>query len=396
MIFKAFEITDLVAGRTQPVSTGIWSDGNTVWGSGSNVFFTSSLQSTLSSSAYEPLNGLYYLNVYDAHPTQSDSDIYFSLTYGHYAGSGSSAFDTNVSAGSLLYPTKAIYNQYRNLLLSPGDVKFSFATSSIAGNQTSEDADDIYVINFRSTKFKDRLDPGQFELTLSGSNGTITLIDDSRDNPNTTTETGGKRYNIIQGSLESGSLSTRYYQGIGSMYPDLGIVVLNPRSLQQLIGPVGPATYSPSSPDASYRTGPTGSISDDPPDLSYLSVQWSGSFAQMPGVLFNSIKNGSMIHSMKARVTEYVPARHFFVRIKNQEFNYSNNPTFVINDTDNPASSQDIGKLRFADFSTNPKVYVTTVGLYNESNDLVAVAKLSQPVLKDFTNEALIRIRLDF
>jgi hypothetical protein len=385
MIFKAFETTDLVAGRTQPVSTGIWSDGTTTWGSGSNNFYISSLQSTLSASAYEPLNGLYYLNVYDAPPTQSDADIYFAVTYGHYAGSGSSTFDTNTSQGSLLYPTKAIYNQYRNLLLSPGDVKFSFATSSIAGNQTSQDSDDIYVLNFRSTKFKDRLDPGQFEVTISGSNGRITIIDDSRDNPNTAVETGGKRYNLIQGTLESGSLATRYYQAIGSMYPDLGIVILNPRSLQELIGTVG-----------SYRIGPTGSITDNPPDLSYLNAQWGGNFAEMSNLMFKSIYSGSLSSPMKARVTEYVPARHFFVRVKNQEFNYSNNPTFVINDTDNPASSQDIGKLRFADFSSNPKVYVTSVGLYNESNDLVAVAKLSQPVLKDFANECLIRIRLDF
>jgi hypothetical protein len=389
MIFKSFETTDLVAGRTQPVSTGIWSDGTTSWGSGTTRFYTSSLQSTLSASAYEPLNGLYYLNVYDAPSTQSDADIYYSITYGHYAGSGSSTFDTNTSQGSLLYPTKAIYNQYRNLLLSPGDVKFSFATSSIAGNQTSQDSDDIYVLNFRSTKFKDRLDPGQFEVTVSGSNGKITLIDDSRDNPNTAVETGGKRYNLIQGTIESGSLATRYYQAIGSMYPDLGIVVLNPRSLQQLIGSVGWNGVD-------YRVGPTGSASDNPPDTSYLTGQWSGKFAQMSGLMVTSIQSGSLLSSMKARVTEYVPARHYFVRVKNQEFNYSNNPTFVINDTDNPASSQDIGKLRFADFSSNPKVYITTVGLYNESNDLVAVAKLSQPVLKDFANECLIRIRLDF
>jgi len=381
MIFKAFETTDLVAGRTQPVSTGIWSDGNTSW----SQFFTSSLQATPSASAYEPLNGLYYLNVYDTGSTQPDADVYFSVTFGHYAGSGSSTFDTNTSNGSLLYPTKAIYNQYRNLLLTPGDTKFSFATSSIAGNQTSIDSDDIYVVNFRSTKFKDRLDPGQFEMTLSGSKGTITIIDDSRDNPNTTTETGGKRYNLIQGTIESGSLATRYYEAIGSMYPDLGIVVLNPRSIQQLVGAVD-----------GYRTGPTGSASDNPPDLSYLNNQWSGGYAKMSSLLFTSIRLGSNLYPMQARVTEYVPARHFFVRVKNQEFNYSNNPTFVINDTDNPASSQDIGKLRFADFSTDPKVYVTTVGLYNESNDLVAVAKLSQPVLKDFANECLIRIRLDF
>ena len=44
----------------------------------------------------------------------------------------------------------------------------------------------------------------------------------------------------------------------------------------------------------------------------------------------------------------------------------------------------------------NPVTYITTVGLYNDSNDLVAVAKLSQPVVKDFTKESLIRVKLDY
>jgi hypothetical protein len=188
---------------------------------------------------------------------------------------------------------------------------------------------------------------------------------------------------LIRGTVASGSIAVRNYEGIGSMYPDLGIVVLNPKALQSLIGPV-----------SGFNIGPT-----SPNDLTYLS-QWGSDYAQLTKILFKSLQTASSVSGsnkpMKARVTEYVPARHFFVRVKNQDFNYSNNPTFVITDSDNPASSQDIGKLRFADFSTDPKVYVTTVGLYNESNDLVAVAKLSQPVLKDFTNECLIRIRLDF
>ena len=44
----------------------------------------------------------------------------------------------------------------------------------------------------------------------------------------------------------------------------------------------------------------------------------------------------------------------------------------------------------------NPKSYITTVGLYNDSNELLAVAKLSQPITKDFTKEALIKVKLDY
>ena len=162
------------------------------------------------------------------------------------------------------------------------------------------------------------------------------------------------------------------------MYPSLGLIVLNPSVIAAAVGPV------------TFR-GISGFQLNNP-----TSSLWAGDFARMSDLMYETIRIGATMGSMKARVTEYVPARHFFVRVKNQELNYSNNPTFVITAQDSPASAQDIGKLRFADFANDPKVYVTTVGLYNDSNDLVAVAKLSQPALKDFTNELLIRIRLDF
>jgi hypothetical protein len=375
MIFKQFDTSDIVAGRTQPVSTGLWSDGTSSWDS----FHTSSRQTQQSSSLFEPLNGLYYTNVYDAPTGSSNSDIYFSISYGNVFGSGSSAFDINSSQGSLLYPTKAIYNQYKNLLLAPGDTAFSFVTSSTTEPVTS--SNEIFAICFRSSKVKDRLDPGQFELTLSGSgiglgpNGaaTLTLIDDSRDNPDTGVQTGGKRYNLIRGTLEAGAAKTSNYEGFGLMYPDLGIIILNPQKIAEAIGTV------------------------DGKSLYFKSSDWGTGFANMNQTLFNSVEMGAEKSGMKARVTEYVPARHFFVRVKNQEYNYSNNPTFVISDSEAIASGtpQDVGKLRFSDFYTNPKVYITTVGLYNDSNDLVAVAKLSQPLLKDFTNECLVRIKID-
>lgn len=365
MIFKQFDSTDIVAGRSQPVSTGIWSDGEIGW----SQFYTSSVQTTQSSSLYEPLNGLYYTNVYDYPVASASADIYFSLTYGHYAGSGSSTFDINTGQGSLIYPTKAIYNQYRNLLLAPGDTKFSFVKSDNAGNQTSVDSDDIYAVSFRGTKYKDRLDPGQFEMSLSGSSGKITIIDDSKINPDTGVQTGGKRYNLIRGTIANGAISaTNNYEAIGSIYPDLGIIILNPTVLQSLVG---------------FVDGK--SLND------YTSTYWGNGFAQMQNVLYVSIKKGAALSSMKARATEYVPARHYFVRVKNQEYNYSNNPTFIVSDK----TSADYGKLRFTDFYTDPKVYITSIGLYNESNDLVAVAKLSQPLLKDFTNECLIKVKID-
>ena len=67
-------------------------------------------------------------------------------------------------------------------------------------------------------------------------------------------------------------------------------------------------------------------------------------------------------------------------------FNYTTNPSFIDNN----------GNVNIDSMIDNPQTFITTVGLYNDSGDLVAVAKLSQPVTKDFTKEALIRVKLDY
>ena len=54
------------------------------------------------------------------------------------------------------------------------------------------------------------------------------------------------------------------------------------------------------------------------------------------------------------------------------------------------------GEVIYDNFINNPQTYITTVGMYNDTNDLLAVAKLSRPLLKDFTKEALVRVKLDF
>ena len=80
--------------------------------------------------------------------------------------------------------------------------------------------------------------------------------------------------------------------------------------------------------------------------------------------------------------------RNYFVRAKNADFNYSQNPTW---------SSGSDGQFLVEAFKGNPKTYITTVALYGEaSDDILAIAKLSKPILKDSTREALIKVKLDF
>ena len=79
--------------------------------------------------------------------------------------------------------------------------------------------------------------------------------------------------------------------------------------------------------------------------------------------------------------------RSYFVRANNREFNFSNNPSFVTGSN---------GQFTQQLFNNDPHVYITTVGLYNDANELLAVAKTSQPIEKSFDKEIAIKVKLDF
>jgi hypothetical protein len=100
--------------------------------------------------------------------------------------------------------------------------------------------------------------------------------------------------------------------------------------------------------------------------------------------LFNIIKTGA---SFELNSQENVTSDYVYIRPQNAEFNYTTNPSFISGST---------GEVLYSTSINNPQVYITTVGMYNDANELLAVAKLSRPLVKDFTKEALIRVKLDF
>mgnify|MGYP003664276567 CR=1 FL=1 len=91
---------------------------------------------------------------------------------------------------------------------------------------------------------------------------------------------------------------------------------------------------------------------------------------------------GFTINSKEDLSSDYI-----FCRARNSEYNYSANPSFISSST---------GAVLFSSFIENPTTYITTVGLYTRLNELVAVAKLSRPLEKNFTKELLVRVKLDF
>ena len=351
-VFTKFDIVnDIVSNQIEVVTAGVWSDGI----ASLTTFFTSSTQTNTQRT--------YYVDVSQKTPAATGSAVQFSLAFGHALGSGSDSQGQLEDAAS-----KAIYSQYRQLLLNPNDTRFTTAGSGSTNY--------IYVVNFKRDRIKERLDAGNWELPLVAissratnatgsvvtSTGVIKLIDDSSV-ASATLGDSGKIYNIVSGSISAGVYNPTTPTYYGLAYPDHGVLVLDGKMLDQKLG---------------FATN-TGSSSEG-----------NNHF-----VLFHSISGSSLFtdsqtgdpYGFQARNSEKVTSTHYFVRIKNAEYNFSNDPSYV---------TGSVGELSQTTFVGDPKTYITTVGLYNDSQELLAVAKLSKPLLKSFQREALIRVKLDF
>lgn len=374
------------------VTEGLFSNNNR----NLKTFFTGSTSNSVSN---------YYTHIYDENPIISaTSSIQFSIAYGHSGGSGS--FDEGGKIN--ITPSKAVYGQYRNIILEKSEGKF---------NLTGTPTDSIYVINYQSKRLKDRIDAGVIEINLAhlsgsaylagggttathtgsnvrlaGNNRVLRLIDDSKINDNPDYLNSGVFYNIVSGSIEKGvynSQSPKYY---GKLFPSLGVVILDGNKLDL---------------SASFATTKDSEINGKNAYKLLKSISGSGTLQDVSGDYLG----------MKARrlIREYND--YYFIRLHNKEFNYSNNTSFFTYNTlpkrrDNdlalpldPNSEEGKELNRYLteengsikdDFSINPQVYITTIGLYNTNKELIAVGKLSKPIIKNFTDESVFTVRLKY
>lgn len=401
MIFKTFEDGDVVAGRSTKVASGFWPDGSTNWTSSKfshnwgELITTAAPSPSYGASPYDVRKTMYYLDVY---PDSTEiNNPYFSVSYGHIAGNvGSGSFNTETSS-ILVSPARVIYNQYKNLLLGSSDVDglFSFLTGSksASGGLGKIDANDIFVLNFSSYKMKDRIDEGVFQISFSGSNKVLTLIDDSKYQSQTLNV-----YNLIEGTTDQSlqPASTIQYQGVGLLYPANGIAIFNANKLNQLLGGMTASYTNPLDNTTNTYTYNENSVNLNKTVNHYVFlksiIDAGSSTTGADPYNGNPTARPECGKTMNIRKSEYVPSRHYFIRIKNRNYNYSNNPTYVYDGTDGIHPK---GQIRNDDFINDPRTYITSVGLYNSDNELVAIAKLSRPAIKDFNSELLIRARID-
>ena len=339
-VFTTFDFeNDVVENQKVKVSSGIFSGGTGTLTS----FFTQSAQTATGS----------FYSVYHQDPDDADfaatAEVQFDIGFAHFFGSG--------SAGNLLATkggtngnreTAANYRQFANVLLPPGTEKFTFTSAPSESNA-------FYFVAFNRARMREKIDPGNWELRL----GNTKFIDDSGATNNPTVNEGGRVFNIVSGSLETGvgviNTAATSQQGgaFGMFYPDLGIALFNASQLD------------------------SGSVAIN-------SGYNADAFADNGGKFFQKIADGQLF---QVRREEEISSTNYFCRVTNKKYNFSANPTFFTGSD---------GALTQQTFFKDPKVFITQVGLYNDANELLAVAKLSKPILKSYSREAIIKVKLDF
>jgi len=315
-------------------------------------FYTSSL------NIISPYNDQYYSNVYGIDPITLDTsnntnNIQFSIAYGNADGLGSLWYSPTAPGQS---PSRTVYGQITNLLLGEDEnTSFNFGEGKLSRS-------DFFTIIINRTNYKQSIMPGSLKIRgiinsnfFNGVAGTPInpnsfITDNSLIVPTADYTNAGRRYDL--GYSTSQGRGEPYLDTIkfGYLYPDTGIIILNPAAVRQVF------SITPNS------------SSNNPASLIPYFTEFS---------LLSE---------------ETVTSNYIFCRAQNHEFNFSTQQNFI-SSTRNITGSSGVTNN---DFIETPSTYITSVGLYNDNHELLAVAKLSKPLKKDFTTEALIRVKLDF
>ena len=332
---------------TQITVTNGFHDGGVGTLAGSN-FTTASLSATQKS---------YYYNV------QYNSKDHFGVSYGHIGGSGSANQSTSQEG-----TTQAIYKQFYNFT----EPTATDLRDEVGFNINSITQSDAYFIVAERLQMKDRLNPGTWTITLSGSTtagagAELKLTDDSKTtNPITPGSPFGDVYSIYSGSAGTvESTGTQY----GKFYPDAGLFVLSANEVSSSL----PGTGAWQTSAGGVVTAGSG-LSPDKRVADAADNAWK---------IARAMELGSV--TLRSEEQQYI--YDYFCRAKASEYNLSENITFW--------SGSDY-TIRHSDMVTNPQTYISEVGLYDTAGDLVAIGRLSSPINKNFSSEAIVKVRLTY
>ncbi len=298
----------------------------------SNVKFYKNVSS---GSAAIDLGG-YFETVYDAAPTSALSTPLLDITFGYATGSVYNVAATTTSSQT---EKVKIYRQMAALLLGDADGQFTI-------NATNQ-KEAIFIL-FKRNILKDELKKGTVSLTINSQAPTQYTASDAGA-ATTFKQTVGGDYAPLKYNGSGSEVGQVWYQA--------GVIILPPSTAWGAI-PLWSGSKS------------------------LINLQQSGTINQLVDGFRTHIENIQVNNQTNLQSSVY------FCRAYNNEFNYSSNPTFIDDD----------GLIRVTSGSNilTTQTYITTVGLYDENDNLLAVGKTNKPVLKSPQTEAVFRLRLDY
>ncbi len=328
-----------------------------------------------------------YVSFYDAAASSTSANLLFDMTVGRNT--------TELTGASDLTQNQNLYKQFSKILYGT-DTNGSIQTLDLDFDDNSTVAyplNNAIFIDFARGKIKDEIRKGTFALTMSvdkvandGSAKFIYLSDVSGattykvDSP--VGEYGALYLAGTSGASITGSVTTtNVIQGL--VFYQAGTVVLSP-----YIFSVSSSNAIPNNVNTSLSSSQAGILTTATTLTSSAGTTGNiGFFLTGSSITGSTTAVMNQIKSISFQSTTEINSTVYFCRVFNNEYNFSANPTYL-------SSSQIVVK---AGDPLNPPVsYITTVGLYSDDNQLLAVAKLSEPIKKTPENELILRTRLDF
>ncbi len=342
------------------------------------TIISSSLYGTSSIKSFT--HGIFQ-SVYDYPYLSSSANELFNMSTGLNSFSpGSSSVDTYVKKKT------NIYNQMAQVLVGHDTTGSIFRFDKDGNPATDGDKlDSLYFLSFSRLLVKDEIKKGSFNMTVgihTSSNtpfNTTCLVSDISGSTKYYINSPAGEYGVLYATGFSGNEAATTVKEVGFIFYQAGIVALSTNLF---------AISSSNSPSSNMFSNQYGQLSSNPPNMSanmssnsnIKDIFASGSIDQINAGLRCRIGNIQFNNTTELNSTIH------FCRVNHNEVNYSSNPTYL-------SSSQIRVKNSTLD---SPVSYITSVGLYSPDNELLAVAKLSEPLKKDPTQELILRVRLDY
>jgi len=311
----------------------------------------------------------YYIPIYTNNPQNPLSKYIFDIAYAHVSGSGSSYINNDTE----YLPAKTLYKKY---------VAECFGNQEYMIFKNNVRSDYFYIIQFNRDAFKDRLDSQNLQITFSPISSNINqlintgsnfssdetsnliykLIDDSKTMKTYSSSMFGveEYYNLVEGTQQDGlKYEEQNAESWGMIFPRRGLVLLDGQVMDK------------------YCNFNTVTASIDGDNIKKLFVSISSSCAP-------NLSRTNHEHWYIRSAEEYSD-ENYFCRVGQNEFNYTNNYTYI---------SGSNRKIFEDKLNNTTKTYISTIGLYDDNRNLLAVGKLKKPLLKDSSQEYIFNVRI--